>query len=250
MPTRRVALGDAYLPLSGPGWGAVLLGAVVAEHLGELDDEQAELLPRLVHDAAGGLAVPRIALRYRLQTDTHGLDRSRHRIVSEAGLGAAPAVVLELDRHGAGVPQLLGAVLAAAALPTSARRTALRAVEAAVARPVLPDALVVRRLYEGVPGLQPFAPHSRNGDRGDERWAGVPAERRWAMEVLGLGAGMAVDRQDVQARFRRLVRLAHPDHGAARDGAAERLAELSEARDLLLTHTASTPESASAGGSG
>ena len=250
MPTRRVALGDAYLPLSGPGWGGVLLGAVVAEHLAVLDEEQAELLPRLVHDAADGLAVPRIALRYRLQTDAHGLDRSRHRIVSEAELGADPVVVLELDRHGAGVPQLLGAVMAAAALPTSARRTALRAVEAAVARPVLPDGLVIRRLYEGVPGLQPFAPYSVNGDRRDPRWDGVPAERRWAMEVLGLGAGMAVERQDVQARFRRLVRLAHPDHGAARDGAAERLAELSEARDLLVAHTEATPESARAGGSG
>jgi curved DNA-binding protein CbpA len=70
------------------------------------------------------------------------------------------------------------------------------------------------------------------------------------MEVLGLRAGMVVERQDVQARFRRLVRLAHPDHGAARDGAAERLAELSEARDLLLAHAESAPESASAGVSG
>jgi hypothetical protein len=250
MPTRRVALGDAYLPLSGPGWGAVLLGAVVADHVADLDEEQAELLPRLVHDARDGLAVPRIALRYRLQTDTHGLDRSRHRILTESELGAAPAVVLELDGHGAGVPQLLGAVMAAAALPSSARRAALRAVEDAVARPVLPDGLVVRRLAEGVPGLQPFAPRSWNGRGAEDGWAGVPAERRWAMEVLGLRAGMMVERQDVQARFRRLVRLAHPDHGAARDGAAERLAELSEARDLLLAHAEPAPASASAGVSG
>ena len=54
------------------------------------------------------------------------------------------------------------------------------------------------------------------------------------MEVLGLRAGMPVERADVQARFRRLARLAHPDHGAAVAGAAERLAELSEARLLLL----------------
>jgi hypothetical protein len=249
MPTRRIALGDAYLPLSGPGWGAVLLGAVVAEHLPALDDEQAELLPRLIHDAHDGLAVPRIALRYRLQTDTHGLDRSRHRILSEAELGAPPAIVLELDRHGAATPQLLGAVMAAAALPTSARRIALRAIEGAIARPVLPDGLVIRRLAEGIPGLQPFAPHSANGAASPNGWAGIPAERRWAMEVLGLGADMAVERHDVQARFRRLVRLAHPDHGAARDGAAERLAELSEARELLLAHT-EAPESASAGASG
>ncbi len=250
MPTRRVALGDAYLPLSGPAWGAVLLGAVTAEHVAALDEEQLELLPRLIHDAAGGLTVPRIALRYRLQTDTHGLDRSRHRIVSEAGLGTQPAVVLELDRHAAGGPQLLGAVLAAASLPPSARRTALRAVEDALQRPVLPEGLVVRRLYEGVPGLQPFAPRSVNGDGEDGAWRGVPAERRWAMEVLGLKAGMTIERRDVQARFRRLVILAHPDHGAAGAGAAERLAELTEARELLLAVAATTPESAGAGHTG
>jgi hypothetical protein len=250
MPTRRVALGDMYLPLSGPGWGAVLLGAVVGEHLDQLDEEQAELVPRLVRDAADGLSVPRIALRYRLQTDTHGLDRSRHRLLSEAGVGARPAVVLELDRHGAGPPQLLGAVMAAAALPPATRRVALRAVSAAVAHPALPEGLTVRRLFEGVPGLLPFAPRPGAHAGADDAWRGVPAERRWAMEVLGLGAGRAVERRDVQARFRRLVRLAHPDQGAARDGAAERLAELRDARELLLAVADSSPESSSAGGTG
>jgi hypothetical protein len=253
MPTRRVALGDAYLPTSGGMWGAVLLGAVVAEFYDELDDEQRELLPRLVHDAYDGLAVPRIALRYRLQTDTHGLDRSRHRIVSEAS-GAAGPLVLELDCHGAGVPQLIGAVMGGAALPPTPRRVALRAIETAITQPQLPDGLIVRRLAEGVPGLQPFAPRSGagngNGNRtDDDRWRGVPAERRWAMEVLGLRAGMTVGRRDVQARFRRLVRVAHPDHGATDDGAAERLSELTEARELLLAHAERDPESATAAGS-
>jgi curved DNA-binding protein CbpA len=54
------------------------------------------------------------------------------------------------------------------------------------------------------------------------------------MEVLGLRAGMDVERDDVQRRFRRLVRLAHPDHGAGSDGAAERIAELADAREMLL----------------
>jgi len=65
---------------------------------------------------------------------------------------------------------------------------------------------------------------------------GVPSECCWAMEVLGLHAGMELERDDVQARFRRLVRLAHPDHGAEHERAAERLAELAEARELLLAH--------------
>ena len=89
MPTRRVALDDGYLPTSGSAFGGVLLGAVIAEHVPGLDEEQLDALHRLVDAGArDGLTVPRIALRYRLQTDTHGLDLSRHRITGadvEAG---------------------------------------------------------------------------------------------------------------------------------------------------------------------
>jgi hypothetical protein len=70
---------------------------------------------------------------------------------------------------------------------------------------------------------------------GPDDWAGVPSERRWAMEVLGLQVGHTIERDDVQKRFRRLIRLAHPDHGGESVGAAERMAELSEARELLLS---------------
>jgi hypothetical protein len=234
MPTRRVALGDLYLPTSGTANGAVLLGAVVSEFVTELDEEQYELVPRLVNDARDGLAVPRLALRYRLQTDTHGLDRSRHRLVGELGAQGAPRVVLELDCHSRADPQVIGAIMAAASLPPSARSIALRAIEEALRRPMLPAGVEVRRLLQGVPGLQPFAPGAAAAANGADPWSGVPAERRWAMEVLGLRAGMELDRSDVVARFRRLVRLAHPDQGGARDGAAERLAELREAREMLL----------------
>src|SRR5659263_64175 len=102
------------------------------------------LLPRLLDDARNWLAVPRIALRYRLQNDTHGLDRSRHRILGEAREvgGRRPddwRVILELDHHGRVDPQVLGAVLAAAALAPSPRLVALRAVEDALAHPRLPE---------------------------------------------------------------------------------------------------------------
>jgi len=241
MPTRRVALGDVYLPTSGPAYGAVLLGAVMSEFVRALDAEQRELLPRLLDDARAGLSVPRIALRYRLQNDTHGLDRSRHRIVGEARGERAGAqrdhrVVLELDHHGRADPQVIGAVLAATALAPSARLVALRALEVALRRPRLPEGVTVRRLLQGAPDLREFiAPGASASGAGiEDAWRGVSADRRWAMEVLGLRAEMSVDRADVQSRFRRLVRLAHPDHGAARDGAAERLARLREAREVLL----------------
>ena len=118
MPTRRVALESAYLPTSGPAHGVALLAAVVATNLPAVVDDERELLIRLVEDARNGLSVPRIALRHRLQRDMHGLDRSRHRLVGENG-----KLVIEIDAHGAQVPQVLGAVMGAAWLPPSARKT-------------------------------------------------------------------------------------------------------------------------------
>ena len=237
MPTRRVAIDHGYLPTSGAAFGGVLLGAVVAEHLPGLDEEQFDALDRLVEVARRELTVPRIALRYRLQRDTHGLDLSRHRITSAAVERGSLRPVLELDRHGPAAPQVIGALMAASQLPPSGKTVAFRFIDAAIARPgTLPEGLEVRRLYEGLPGVRPPAPGTETnvGSVGRAEWQGIPSERRWAMEVLGLHAGLAIERNDVQKRFRRLVRLAHPDHGAGSLGAAERIAELTEARELLL----------------
>ncbi|TMK61539.1 MAG: J domain-containing protein [Actinobacteria bacterium] len=249
MPTRRVALGDVYLPTAGPAFGASLLAAVVSEHLLELDEDQQELVPKLLRDARKGLTVPRIAMRYRLQTDTHGLDRSRHRIVDETFGGDRRRVILELDKHSRPDPQLIGAIMAIATMPPGAREIGLRAIERVLRSPgQLPEGMTVRRMYEGIPGARPplagsFTPVGGPDDV-TRSWEGIPAERRWAMEVLGLRAGMALEHDDVQHRFRRLVRLAHPDHGAVRDGAAERIAELADARALLLTVIATHSRSA------
>ena len=246
MPTRRVALGDQYLPMTGSAHGAGLLAAVVAENIGSLDNEQLDEIPRLLHDLLhNGIQVPRIALRHRLQTDVHGLDRSRHRLLEEDG-----RLIAELDVHGAAGPQVVGAIMAAGVLGSSVRRRAIRAIEAAVAQPgVIPEPFLVRRLIEGIPilrpptaGVGPIENAYSHIDTGS--WVGVPAERRWAMEVLGLRADMGLDRDDIQKRFRRLLRVAHPDQGGSSDGAAERIAELSEARTLLL-HDATHPERAS-----
>ena len=58
----------------------------------------------------------------------------------------------------------------------------------------------------------------------------------WALEVLEIersGEDLPSKRQ-IQRRFRSLLRDAHPDHGGHDDGAAARIAELSEARRILL----------------
>ncbi len=242
MPTRRVAVDHGYLPTSAAAFGGVLLGAVVAECVPGLDEEQSDALERLVSVAREGeLSVPRIALRYRLQRDTHGLDLSRHRITSAAVEVGSLRPVLELDLHGPPAPQVIGALMAASQLPASGRSVAFRFVDAALTRPgVLPEGLEVVRRYHGLPGARPPDPGTTTRiagatDQWADDWRGVPSERRWAMEVLGLQAGHAIERDDVQRRFRRLVRLAHPDHGGESMGAAERMAELSEAREVLLS---------------
>jgi hypothetical protein len=236
MPTRRVALDGAYLPTSGPAHGAALLAAVTKTNLEGVDEEQRELLPRLIDDARGGLTIPRIALRHRLQRDVHGLDRSRHRMVGDNG-----KLVIELDVHGAPTPQVLGAVMGAAALPGSARQIALDALRRVVDgrwTGLAPD-VQVRFVADVDPwGIRPplAAPGewTRGAPPDEAQWVGVAADHRWAMEVLGLRAGMTVDRDDVNRRFRRLLREAHPDSGGAAAAAAARIAELTEARTILF----------------
>jgi len=237
MPTRRVALDGAYLPMSGPAHGAALLAVVVATNLPVIDDEQRELLGRLLHDARHGLSIPRIALRHRLQFDVHGLDRSRHRMIGEDG-----HLVVEIDVHGAQTPQILGAVMGAAVLPSSARGIGLDAIRdvlwgrwAGLAPDVELRVVAEARWSHVRPPLAAAGEWQPGGPPEELLWQGVGPDQRWAMEVLGLRAGMEVERDDVNRRFRRLLRDAHPDSGGASASAASRIAELTEARTILMT---------------
>jgi hypothetical protein len=236
MPTRRVALENAYLPTSGPAHGTSLLAAVLATNLPAVDDDERELLARLLADARGGLAIPRIALRHRLQRDVHGLDRSRHRLLGEDG-----RLVIEIDAHGAQIPQVLGAVLGAAWLPASGRGVALDALRRVVEgrwgglAPEVEVRFVAPEMWDYLrPPLAASGTWTPGGPPEEEVWRGVAADQRWAMEVLGLRAGMDVERDDVNRRFRRMLRDAHPDSGGAAGAAAARIAELTEARTILL----------------
>ena len=214
MPTRRVALDGAYLPASGPAHGVALLAALVATNLPAIDQEQRELLPRLLHDARGGLAIPRIALRHRLQYDV----------------------------HGAPIPQVLGAVMGAAALHTSGRTIALDTIRRVVEgrwgglEPDVEIRAVAQAAWNGFrPPLASAGEWQPGGPPEELLWRGIGPDQRWAMEVLGLRAGMEVERDDVNRRFRRLLRDAHPDSGGASASAASRIAELTEARTILMS---------------
>jgi hypothetical protein len=68
----------------------------------------------------------------------------------------------------------------------------------------------------------------------DLRWAATAFAdpRLWALDVLGLGGEGSS--KEIQKRFRHLLRQAHPDHGGESEAAAQRIADLTEARRILL----------------
>lgn len=120
-PTRRVALGELFLPTDGPNYGGLLLAGILGARAATLPDEERDGVDRLLWDLEyrGNVAQPR--LRHRFQTDVVGLDRSRHRLRDQDG-----GLALHLDDHGASMPQILGAVYAASRLSSLVRPSVFR----------------------------------------------------------------------------------------------------------------------------
>jgi hypothetical protein len=218
-PTRRVALGHSFLPDDpAPGFGGLLLGGIVAGHIAKVDPELAGELVRLTTDLEAGRRISQPRLRHRLQVDRIGLARSHHRL-----LGHGDALDFALDTHEQGSPesQVLGAVYAAGNLDPRSRGAVME---------------VLRRAIRWRGPLGPSLVGHLSGSSGSRGWAiGAFADpEQWALGVLGFDDDTPPVRVEVNRRFRELVRLAHPDHGAAREGAAQRIADLSEARRILL----------------
>ena len=215
VPTRRVALGLHWLPVEPPpGPGGVLLGGIVAAHADAIDDELLIELLALIDDIESDRRLPQPRLRHRFQTDVVGLDRSRHKLVA-----MGESTRFELDDHGAPVPQVLGAVYAVRTLAVEARPVVFDTIRRALRwdGPVGPELIEFLRERRHLP------------------WRGVPTDARWALRVLGFGPEAdAPGGEAVRRRFRSLVREVHPDHGAASEGAGQRILELTEARRILL----------------
>ena len=217
-PTRRVALGKSFLPCEPtPGFGGVLLGGVVARFVADIDEEMIPDVEALTHELEAGRRVPQPRLRFRLQVDTVGLDAASHRLVSTGDV-----LAFEFDERGAPEQQILGAIYAAAALTPSLRRPIMTVIRRAITwgGPVGPDLIA---------SLSGF----RGAVLGSRRAVGDPVQL--ALSCLGLPtAASAPSPKDVQRSYRERLREVHPDHGAAVEGAAQRIAELSEARRILI----------------
>ncbi|HKA04889.1 MAG TPA: hypothetical protein VKD67_11180, partial [Acidimicrobiales bacterium] len=196
-PTRRVALGHLVLPVEPPpGFGGILLGAVVAAHLGAVDLDLLPDLHRLVNEVERGQRVVQPRLRHRFQVDRHGLARSTHRL-----MGRGEDISFELENNGSPLQQVLGAVYAAERLgPTS--RHAVAAV-----------------LHKAMRWRGPIGPSLIS------YLAGVSRARAeslmafadpvaWALDVLGFEPGtIKPTRKEVLMRFRSNLMTVHPDHG-------------------------------------
>ena len=229
-PTRRVALGKTTLPADPPpGFGGILLGGIVANHIGDIDPDLVPDLMRLTIELEEGRRIPQPRLRHRFQVDKVGLQRSRHRLVGEG-----EALHFEFDdAHGLPAQQVLAAVYAAGQLDPAVRRAVMGAVRRAV-RWVGGAGDELISVLAGVGVGRPLSTHA------------LEDPRSWAIDVLGLGRRPSprvggdgegdggAERAAVQRRFREQVRAAHPDHGGDAEAAAQRIAELSEARRILL----------------
>ncbi len=201
----------------------MLLAGIVAHAAPGVDPELREDLMDVMDRLSRGVKVVQPRVRHRFQTDRVGLTVSRQLLVADNG-----SLEFRFDDENARPVQLaLGAVYAAGSLPAEARSTVFDMFEASLvwSRPV--DGAFISYMMGG------------NGvDLDDElirlrAWHDPVA---WALDVLEIdhsGDDMPSKRH-VQRRFRSLLRAAHPDHGGHDDGAAARIAELSEARRILL----------------
>jgi hypothetical protein len=216
-PTRRVALGRRELPVSPtPGFGGILLAGIVAAHMPGLDPELFDDLNRLTVQLERGRRIPQPRLRHRLQVDRIGLQRSVHRL-----RGVGEELAFEVEDRGSPAQHILAAVYAAGEVPFGPRTGVMEAIRKAMRWCGSIDGTLVAHLS----GLATYHEWSAEAYRDPIGWA---------IGVLALGGDRRPARRAVQKQFRELVRLAHPDHGGDRADAARRLAELAEARRILL----------------
>jgi hypothetical protein len=246
-PTRRVALGQRMLPVDPPpGLGGILLGGVMASSIGEIDPDLFPDVNRLLTQLEQGRRIPQPRLRYRFQEDRVGLQRSVLRLGGEG-----EELWFEFDGDKAAPEQLvLGAAYAAGQV-------------GAAVRPAVMATLRRAMRWEGPIGADLIA--SLAGFSKGQTFSALAFEHpvEWALHVLGFdapsvhvngssasGAGVAARtgagkgrngtalsdpaRQEVRRRFRELLMEAHPDHGATTAGAAQRIADLTEARRILM----------------
>ncbi|MEY3618991.1 MAG: hypothetical protein RL726_1689 [Actinomycetota bacterium] len=214
-PTRRVSLGHMVLPTDpAPGFGGLLLSAIVARHIIDVEEELIPDTHRLVSQIERNERVAQPRLRHRYQVDRHGMARSLHRLV-----GTGEDFAFEFDTQGNPMQQVLGAIYSLERLDVPSRKA-------------LAPLLVKSLNWRGPLGLA-FVSHLVGTKATSLRSIGDP--RAWALEILGFPMGtVKPTRSEVMAQYRNRLRAVHPDHGGNQDSASKSIGDLGEARRILI----------------
>lgn len=215
-PTRRVALGHMVLPVDpAPGFGGLLLGSIVAAHLGGVDGDFVPDIHRLIGEVEVGGRIVQPRLRHRYQVDRHGLSHSTHRLVGEGD-----DISFDFQANGTDLAQVLGAVYAVERLaPEHRRRITPVLQKAARWRGPIGPALIAHLAGSQTVALEAIADPTG-----------------WALDVLGFESDdRRPSKRDVTNAFRRRMRDVHPDHGGSGAAAAQAMSDLAEARRILTS---------------
>lgn len=214
-PTRRISLGHMYLPVDpAPGFGGLLLGAILSTYIRDVDEDFHIDLQRLLNEVERGTRVVQPRLRHRFQVDRHGLTYSSHRLI-----GAGDTVEFELNSNGAPLQQVLGCIYVLERLDDVTRQ------------------LLVPTMRKAFTWRGPIGPSFISYLAGS-RTSAVSAladPRAWALDILGFPGGtVKPSKREVMSRFRASMRNAHPDHGGDEKLASKVMLDISEARRILL----------------
>lgn len=214
VPTRRVALGHLVLPVEpAPGFGGLLLGAVVANHIAGVDVELQGDVTRLIAEIERGDRVVQPRLRHRFQTDRHGLSHSTHRMI-----GDDDDIEFDFGTNGSDLAQVLGAVYALERLEVTSRR-------------IIAPVLLKATRWRGPIGPALVA-HLAGSESATLTALADP--RGWAMELLGFAPDAPKpSKREVTKQYRVRMRDVHPDHGGAAVDASKAILDLNAARRIL-----------------
>jgi hypothetical protein len=214
VPTRRVALGHLVLPVDpAPGFGGLLLGAVVANHIAGVDVDLQGDVARLITEIERGERVVQPRLRHRFQVDRHGLSHSTHRMIGEDD-----DIEFDFGTNGSDLAQVLGAVYALERLDLTSRRL------------VAPVLLKATRWRGPIgPALIAHLAGSQSATL-----SALADPRAWAMELLGFPVDAPrPSKREVTKQYRVRMRDVHPDHGGAAVDASKAILDLNAARRIL-----------------
>jgi hypothetical protein len=204
-----------YLPVDpAPGFGGLLLGAVLSVHIRDVDEDFHIDIQRLLTEIERGSRVVQPRLRHRFQVDRHGLTHSSHRLI-----GAGDSVEFEMNNSGSALQQVLGSIYALERLDETTRTLLI---------PVMRKSLTWRGPIG--PSFITYLAGSRTSSV-----SALADPRAWALDVLGFPGGtVKPSKREVMSRFRASMRDAHPDHGGDEKLASKVMMDIAEARRILL----------------